>query len=326
MDAITTVPSRRRFLGLAGAALLWPGIGRAAAGSAIEGRAFGTGWRVDGPAGAGLDRLRPGLDALFAGIDREMSPWRPDSALSRFNAAPAGDHPAGDEMLAVTAAALALARDSGGAFDPTVGPLVARWGFGPIAGAARPDWSGLRAGGGRIGKARDGVTLDLCGIAKGRALDRAAALAATAGHDGLLLDIGGELRALGRHPSGRAWQVAVESPHPLQAPAAVLRLEPGQAVATSGVRAQSYRLGGRTYGHIIDPATGAPADGGLLSVTVLAADAMTADGWATALFAAGAGAGPALARRRRIAALFLVDGGAAAPRPVLTGAMTDAVL
>ena len=321
-------PSRRGFLGLVGAALACPvlpapALARRTAPDILSGVAFGTTWRIVAPPDAQLERLRPGLEDLFRSIDADLSPWRSDSAARRFNASAAGGI-ASPEMIHVTKAALRLAAVSDGAFDPTVGPLVARWGFGPIEGGYQPDWRGVTVDAGRIVKARSDLTLDLCGIAKGRALDRAIELARGFGLDNLLLDLGGELGSLGRHPLGRAWQVAVE--HPLQgyAPAVVLHLPSGMAVATSGLGAQSYSLGTRLWGHIINPASRSPVNGRLRAVTVLARDAMTADGWATALFAAGDDAGPALARDRDIAALFLFDDGSAL-RHVETGAIAEAL-
>lgn len=313
------LPSRRAFLSGLGVALTAPSLLRATTSGTLSGTAFGTQWHLTGPDVAALDHLRPALKALFAGIDREMSPWRSDSAISRFNTG-VSDTPVSAEMAHVAQAALGLARDSDGAFDPTVGPLVARWGFGPIEDGAAPDWRGLSVEGGRLSKADPGLTLDLCGIAKGRALDRAVDLARDRGIDRLLFDLGGELRALGRHPEGRAWRVAVEHPMPGQPSPAILHLPDGMAVATSGLGAQSYGLNGRLWGHIMDPATALPVDGTLRSVTVLGADAMTADGWATALFAAGDEIGPALARTRDIPALFLFDDGQTLRR-VETGAI-----
>lgn len=312
------IPSRRRFLAGLSAALATPGLVRAASRAHLSGRAFGTHWQIAGPEGAALESLRPALEALFAGIDREMSPWRTESVLNRFNASLSGT-PVSSEMTLVAQTALTLARDSEGAFDPTVGPLVARWGFGPIERGGAPDWRGLTAEAGRLSKRQTDLTLDLCGIAKGRALDRAVELARRQGFENLLLDLGGELCTLGRHPEGRDWTVAVEHPVAGQPAPAILHLPDNMAVATSGLGAQSYGLNGRLWGHIIDPATGLPVDGQLRSVTVLAADAMTADGWATALFAAGDDAGPALARARDLAALFLFDGGTKLRRVVTGG-------
>ena len=304
--------SRRAFLGMTGTALAAPGLLRAGT-SALEviaGPAFATTWRLALPAGAGAERLRAPIAARLAGIDAQMSPWRADSAVSRFNRAGAGEHPLPAETALVARSALGIAAASGGRFDPTVGPLVARWGFGPITGEGAPDWHGLGFGAGHGTKARAGLTLDLCGIAKGRALDAIAALVRSAGHDDFLIDLGGELAGHGTHPSGRPWQVAVEDPRPdANGTAAVLRLA-GMAVATSGGRAQSFGAGARSYSHIIDPRTAEPVAGDLASVSVMAPSAMLADGWATALAAAGATDGPALARRHGLSALFLIREGA----------------
>ncbi|MBF9033674.1 FAD:protein FMN transferase [Rhodobacterales bacterium HKCCE2091] len=317
---------RRGVLGLAAGALAWPVTGRAAPVAGITGAAFGTTWRLAAPDNAGAGALRPAFDALFAGIDREMSPWRADSDVSRLNAGGAGPHPVPPGLSRVIGAALDLSAESSGRFDPTLGPLVARWGFGPIEGEADPGPAALTFRPGEVTKARAGVTFDPCGIAKGHALDRAAELAEARGHESLLIDLGGELRAIGRHPDGRDWQVAVEEPLGRAGAAAVLRLPAGMSVATSGSAAQGYDLGGRRWSHIIDPATGEPATGRLRSVTVLSDSAMAADGWATALFAAGDAAGPDLARTRGLAALFLLDRPGGGLRTVTTGAMAEVLL
>lgn len=299
-----TTLNRRGFLALGTAALLATGA-KAAPLAGLSGIALGTGWSVALPAGADTAGLRDRLAALLAGMDRAFSPFRADSALGRFNGG--GEEAAvSAEVVDVTRAALSIAEASGGAFDPTVGPLVARWGFGPIRDGetTAEGWRAIRAGNGHLARERRGLTLDLCGIAKGHALDRMAALLRDAGHAHFLIDLGGELFAEGRHPSGRLWQVGVEDPRPgREGMAATLKLS-GMAVATSGDRVNGYDLGTRRYSHIIDPAAGEPVESTLASVSVLMPDARTADGWATALMAAGNG-GPALARRRGIPALFL---------------------
>ncbi|NNF92712.1 MAG: FAD:protein FMN transferase [Boseongicola sp.] len=318
-------PSRRTALGLIGAALVLPRAGFAGGVDTLSGAAFGTHWRIAGASGGGLGHLAPAIESLFAGINRQFSPWRPDSAISLFNAAPSGARAADPALIEVTAAALEIARLSGGAFDPTVGPLVARWGFGPIERGGAPEWRGLSAGPEGLSKTRADLTLDLCGIAKGWALDRASRLARDAGLDVLLLDLGGEFIAFGQHPDGRDWRIAVESPLDAHPAPAALRLPSGIAVATSGVRAQSYVLNGRIYSHIIDPETRAPAAGRLRSVTVAAENAMTADGWATALCAAGDVAGPDLAAAQGIAALFLFEDDGTL-RQVRTGPIGELIL
>lgn len=318
-------PTRRTALGLIGAGLALP---RAALADGVEttsGTAFGTGWRIAARQGVGLAGLAPGIVTLFERIDAAFSPWRADSALSRFNAGPAGVMAVSPDLAWVAAAALGIARKSQGAFDPTVGPLVARWGFGPIVAGGAPDWRGIATEPGGLGKSRDGLTLDLCGIAKGWALDEAARLVRSAGVRDALLELGGELVALGGHPRGRDWRVVVEAPLAGWSPPANLRLPGGAAAATSGLRAQGYIAGGRIYGHIIDAGARAPVTGRLRSVTVVSESAMAADGWATALFAAGDEAGPDLAQTHEIAALFLLEKEGELDG-FLTGSMSEFIL
>lgn len=309
MTKNATFLSRRSFSALVGAALLCPAIGRADGVSTLSGVAFGTTWRLVASEGADLEAIGPKIADLFDDVDVAMSPWRSDSALSRFNRGDSGPHVVPGELAHVLQRALWLAEASDGCFDPTVGPLVARWGFGPIAGSDRPDWRAVSVGAGSIAKERADLTIDLCGIAKGRALDRAIMLLTSEGIDNALFELGGELRAIGHHPSGRAWRVAVERPSVDVDAAAVLRLPESMAIATSGLQTQGYAFAGHTYGHIINPHTRVPSETALRSVTVVAPDAMTADGWATALFAAGHVLGPALAAEHHLAAVFLIEEG-----------------
>ena len=302
---------RRRFIALGGggiAALAMPCLARGASPlSFMEGEAFGTRWSIAAPAPTNLAPMRSSIEAVLADIDLQMSPWRPDSFITRFNSSPAGGLKAPADVATVAQAALSLADQSGGHFDPTVGPLVARWGFGPIAGGDQTGWRGLVAQSGELSKQRDGLTLDLCGIAKGYALDRMANVLEGAGHESFLIELGGELCARGVHPTGRSWQVAIEDPRPgASDPIEIVGLV-GLAIATSGNRANGFDLDGRCYSHIIDPVSREPVDSALASVSVIAPDAMIADGWATALMAAGAMAGPELANQTGVTALFLVN-------------------
>lgn len=303
-------PDRRLFLARAsavmGLALAAPAVqAEAEPVVTLSGRAFATGWRIVLPSGVAVAPLRAPVQALLAEVDRQMSPWRADSEVCAVNRASAGAMGVGPELARVTQAALSISAASGGAFDPTVGPEVARWGFGPIAQGAAPDWQEVSCDGARLDKARDGLTLDLCGIAKGRALDRISDLLLARGLGDHLVEIGGELRASGLHPAGRPWQVGVEDPRPGQA-SLVGQVTLRGAIATSGIKDNSYQLAGKRYSHIIDPATGRPVGAGALaSVSVRAGTGMEADGWATALMAAGGVAGPQLARAQGLDSLFL---------------------
>lgn len=303
--------TRRSLLLGAGATLLLPRAAAAEAETAvIEGPAFGASWRVVLPAGADRDAAGAALRAIVKDVDAAMSPFRAGSEVGRFNA---GDDtgwvavPA--PVRAVVAEALRVARLTGGAFDPTVGPLVGRWGFGPITRVAEGDHRDIEISPAGLRKADAALSLDLCGIAKGHALDRMAAAL-----DGLdvpdwLVELGGEVRGRGRHPSGRAWHVGIERPLPGDFAFQCVVDPGGLALATSGDRVNGFDIGGRRHAHIIDPARRRPATGALASVSVLAPRGDTADALATALFALGAEAGPDFAALEAIPALFLLREG-----------------
>lgn len=309
------MPTRRTLLLSLGAAALVPSALRAGT-AATGGAAFGASWSgrtAPGDAAA----LRDIVGRVVAQIDDACSPWRRDAAVARFNASDSADWIAAPpELLRAARQAAAMHAASGGAFDPTVGPLVARAGRGPIR-RGRPGLDGLEIGADGLRKSRPGLTLDLCGIAKGRALDLIAARAAAAGIASAMIELGGEIRTLGRHPSGRAWQIGIE--RPLPGPASVARLVAprGRALATSGHIHQP--------GHLIDPRTGAAADAALASVTVLDATAEAADAWATALAALGAEAGPETAHSRGLDAFFLLRDGRSL-REIATGRMADHIM
>jgi len=328
--------NRRTFTTLAGAASLTvlSGAGPALAPSApivaspvigLSGSAFGTTWRVVLAAGLDPRVIRPDIEAVLNKVDRQMSPWRTDSVLSQFNRASAGQHELPPETLHVTRAALDIARASGGAFDPTVGPLVARWGFGPIKGDSHTDWTSLIPSDTSLTKTHAGCTLDLCGIAKGFALDLIAERLWAIGLRDFLIEIGGELRGAGLHPEGRPWRSGIEDPRAgADTLVSVITLR-DLAVATSGIRWNAVRFQDRAVTHIIDPDERHPVTDALASVSVIAPSAMMADGWATALMAAGPRRGPDLARQQDIAALFLIPEGGKLGR-IATGGFDTHVL
>jgi thiamine biosynthesis lipoprotein len=256
--------------------------------------------------------------------DATMSPYLRDSELARFNRfTGARRFPASDDLRRVAADALRIAEMSDGAFDPTVGPLVRRYGFGPISGMAG-GFRGLSVDVAGIAKADSGLTLDLCGIAKGHALDRIVARLEVTGVRRALVELGGETRAIGSHPDGRPWLVGVERPG-----SDALELQrivrPGRlALATSGTRPNGFAARGVQVSHVIDPRSGRPVPG-TPSVTVAAATACEADAWATALLVLGHEEGPDVAERLGLAALLLMpDGGAL--REVMTGGFEDLVV
>jgi thiamine biosynthesis lipoprotein len=283
----------------------------------LGGATMGTRWSVrlvdhGGPSPA------PDIQRVLDGIVAEMSAWLPDSALSRFNHAPRpGWHPLPAGLRAVLDCAMRVAAASDGAFDPTIAPLVDLWGFGPepvppglpgelalMAARARCGWRQLAMDARGLWQP-GGLRLDVCGIAKGFAVDQVAAHLRAAGHDAFLVEIGGELRGEGVKPDGMPWWVELESP-PGPRRAAPFRVAlHGMSVATSGDYRRFFDLAGHRYAHTIDPRSGWPAGPELASVTVLDESCMRADAEATALGVLGLAAGMAHARRHGIAALFL---------------------
>ncbi len=278
------------------------------------------------------------VEAELLAVNRQMSTWDADSELSRFNASASTDwFPVSSETAAVTALALEIAADSGGAFDPTVGPLVNLWGFGggprPERAPTEEELAVVRADVGfdklhvrnhppALRKDVPGLRVDLSAIAKGHGVDRVAECLAAAGVTTYLVEVGGELRAAGAKADGAPWTAGVETPidDPTGSRREVRRgvplaTEPAAAsLATSGNYRNFYDLDGQRVAHTLDPRTGRPAtgDGGqpvLGSVSVLAADCATADALATAVMASGADDGRALLERRGAAALLILRTG-----------------
>lgn len=276
----------------------------------LGGLAFGSYWRVSGVGGPGAERLRARIEAIVASIDRRLSPYRADSEITRFNASRSGNwFKVSPETQTVVAAALSMAQRCKGSFDPTVGPLVGRYGFGPIVGSRAGHHRQLSVDASAIRKDAAELSLDLCGIAKGYALDRMVQDLDGAGFEDYLIELGGEVFARGRHPSARPWQVAIEDPRPGIAGLTCMVALDGQAIATSGVKVNSYAVGGKRYGHIIDPLASSAVVSDLLSVSVVAEQAMAADGLATGMMAMGAQRAAAFANHQQVDALLLVRAG-----------------
>jgi len=279
---------------------------------------YATATRIDAHALHGAVQAR--LDQVVA----QMSTWDADADILRFNRSEADTwFTLQDDFLQVLTTALDIAASSEGAFDPTVSPLVAAWGFGAHAGRrGRPADVDLVAARSRVGWRQlrvdpdhrrllqpGGVMLDFSAIAKGYGVDVVAALLRLRGIDAALVEVGGELYGYGQKPDGQSWRVLVESSPDEEADSdglepRVLALD-GIAVATSGDRWHAYAQDGRRYSHTIDPRNGEPVTEVAAAVTVVAANAMHADAWATALTVMGAVRGHAFATRHGLAARFL---------------------
>ena len=294
----------------------------------LVGSAMGTTWNarlVAPPARLDSVALTAELDGLFDAIEQAMSTYRPDSELSRFNAAQSTDwFPVSAELCALVAEAQAISDATGGAFDVTVGPLVKLWGFGPGSAIERPPEPGLIAaalpltgfdklqadcGQPALRKSVPGLYVDLSAIAKGYGVDRAAALLAARGVNDFMLELGGEVRVSGENAARGPWRIAIEKPVEYGRVIQAVMLLRDVAVATSGDYRNFFEYAGRRYSHAIDPRSGYPVSHTAFSVSVLAETAARADALATALLVLGPDEGLRYADSNDLAASFLLQDG-----------------
>lgn len=263
------------------------------------------------------------LSALTA-VDDAMSTYKPSSELSRFNASTEADKPfpISEPLREVVRIALQVGKASGGALDVTVGPLVDAWGFGPEPrDSAPPSPEHIAELRGRVGLDKLELTpaglikkvpelrVDLSAVAKGYAVDQVAHALEALDQRDFLVEVGGELRAVGRREDGGPFRVGIEKPVSGQrALQRIVELR-GQGMATSGDYRNYYEDHGKRRSHFLDPRTGAPVTHDLASVTVLASTTAEADAWATALSVLGPEEGPKVAEEHGLAAFFIVREG-----------------
>jgi len=292
---------------------------------ALSGPTMGTTYSVkvaSPPAGVDSNAVRVAIDDVLARIDLDMSGYRDDSTVSRFNASTStGWFEVSEDLAKVVSEALQVSELSQGALDITVAPLVNLWGMGPAGEQAQlPSDAEIKQALARTGyrklqvrlspaalrKEIPELTIDLNAVAPGYAVDLLASHFASMGIENFMIDIGGEVRARGLNGNGRVWRIAVERPIDAEEePYAVVRLD-DLSVTTSGEYRHYIVRDGHRYSHTIDPRTGRPVEHDLASVVVATGTALQADAWATALNVLGAEAGYALARERNMAAMFIV--------------------
>jgi thiamine biosynthesis lipoprotein len=300
----------------------------------LRGATMGTTYHIklaSAPQAVDTERLHSDVESMLAEIDRQMSTYRPDSELSRFNRAPAGEwFPVSAATAEIVAAAQEISEKTGGALDVTVGPLVRLWHFGPPNDAEKggkpkfkpPAEELLSAARKKVGyenlnvktdppalkKETEELEVDLSSIAPGYAIDCLAQLLEDQGIRDYMVEIGGEVRAAGQRPDGTPWRVAVERPiaERREMHSAIPLIN--AAIATAGDYQKFFEYAGRRYSHIIDPATGRPIKHSLASVTVIAESCLAADGWDTPLLVLGPERGYECAEQHGVAALFISRG------------------
>ncbi len=235
-------------------------------------------------------------------IDEKMSTYKKESEISKINQQSGNGiyKSVSPETLEVIKRALKIGKESGGRFDIAIGPLISLWKF-------FTPWQGeevnlppeneikkarqnsrleyIELNGEKIRLNKMGAMMDLGGIAKGYALDQAAAVLEREKATSALIDLGGQVRFVGKDPEGGDWHIAIRHPREENEFIATISV-PNGSISTSGDSDRYFIHKGVRYSHIIDPTTGYPVQG-TLSVTVWAPTGIDADAWSTALFVAG---------------------------------------
>lgn len=244
--------------------------------------------------------LQPQIDSLLEVFNMSLSTYIPESEISRFNREGRLRYES-PFFYPVLERSREIYENTGGAFDPTVGPLVNVWGFGPEGrqspGKATIDslrqlvsYDSIVFDTATVQKEMPGMKLDFSAIAKGYGVDVVAQYLFAEGIDDLFVEIGGEIYAHGYSERGIPWRVGVNYPsgdiNEQQSAQAIVSLE-DRAIATSGNYRNFYEVDGVKYSHTISPVTGYPVTHSLLSASVFAPDCMTADAYATAFMVMG---------------------------------------
>lgn len=269
------------------------------------------------------DALQASLEQELDQFDAEVSTWRDDSALSRFNALPAGScEPMPQSVLDMVGLAQTLNTASEGGFDVTVGPLLKVWGFHRADGvqvvpepAAIDDvlrnigQQHLRIEGERLCKERD-LHVDLSGLAAGYMVDRVAEHLIALGIRNYMVEITGEIKAAGSKPGDSPWRIAIEEPRDDERMASLIVELNSYAVSTSGDYRNYFEYEGQRYSHTVDPHSGWPVMHDLAAVTVMDPSTLMADGLSTLLLVLGPERGWEYAQDNNVAALFVLREGA----------------
>ena len=285
-----------------------------------SGQAQGTTFHITYFAGDSLVKTAQ-FDSIFQKIDGSLSIYKPASLISQFNKA-TDEIEMDDHLLNVVRKSLEIYKNTNGISDITVYPLVRAWGFGTSPVTSLPDSAVIKSilpcvgadkiiiDHNRLRKTKPCVKIDLNGIAQGYTVDVIADFLEKNNVQDYLVEVGGELRVKGhKQPGNKLFQVGIESPATDDFGEPVIQrtmqFESG-AVTTSGNYRKYFERGGKIFSHLMDPATGYPIQNEMISVTVYAVDAITADGYDNALMGMGlAGAFEFLKKHPELQAYFI---------------------
>lgn len=281
-----------------------------------SGLVFGTSYNITYQSN---DNLKPEIEKALAEVDASLSPFNEKSVITHVNkneTVTLDDH-----FTTVFRLSSEIYKDTEGAFDITVAPLVNAWGFG-FKNGITPDrhaidslmqfvgFDKVKLQDGKIIKTDDRLMLDCSAIAKGYGVDAVARLLKSKGIDNYMVEIGGEIVASGESPKGAPWRIGVSKPEDDSVSVSneiqgIINIS-NRAMATSGNYRNFYYKGGKKYAHTIDPKTGCPVQHSILSATVVSDECAKADAYATAFMVMGLDKAKAvLARHKDMMAYFI---------------------
>ena len=281
-----------------------------------SGLVFGTSYNITYQSN---DNLKPEIEKTLAEVDASLSPFNEKSVITHVNkneAVTLDDH-----FITVFRLSSEIYKDTEGAFDITVAPLVNAWGFGFKNGITTDrhaidslmqfvGFDKVKLQDGKIIKTDDRLMLDCSAIAKGYGVDAVARLLKSKGIDNYMVEIGGEIVASGENPKGAPWRIGVSKPDDDSVSVSneiqgIINIS-NRAMATSGNYRNFYYKGGKKYAHTIDPKTGCPVQHSILSATVVSDECAKADAYATAFMVMGLDKAKAvLARHKDMMAYFI---------------------
>lgn len=288
-------------LGLAGIILIFtlkPGAGKTAV-FRQSGIVWNTEYHITY---TGTADMADSVTAVFRKVELSVSPFNKASLITAVNENRTDS--LDRALLALYTASKRISGESGGAFDPTVSPLVNAWGFGFKDGGTPPAPATVDSllrivgiaktavKGNRLIKPDDRMTFNFSAIAKGFGCDEIGRMFRRNGITDYMVEVGGEIAVCGKNPQGKEWHISIDKPvmsgDTVFHDSAETIAATGCGIATSG-NYRNYRTdsSGNRYAHIVDPATGYPVKSDVLSATVVAPDCMTADAYATAFMVLG---------------------------------------
>ncbi|WP_446811034.1 FAD:protein FMN transferase [Methylomonas sp. 2BW1-5-20] len=293
----------------------------------LAGFAQGTTYHISYWVPQALDgkQIETEVEKIFADLDKTLSNYRPDSVIEQFNAnASTSSQLVGDEIVGLVKVAETVSQASQGCYDLTIKPLFELWGF--MGDELHiPEDAALQAALADVGmnklelvddshmlKKQPKVRVDLSSIAQGYSVEKISRTLEDLGVRNYLVEIGGELKALGNKPDGKAWRIAVEKPLPGEQKmhkVVTLPKDAPMAVMTSGTYRHYFDVKGKRYSHILDARNGMPVSHDLVAVSVFNESPTLADAWSTALLCLGQDEGMKIADAEKLQVMFIQQQG-----------------